>query len=84
MAPSPNAHWKQTTENLPQGCTAAWHAMINGQAVAGIFQLVAGDTHMLCFQVQGDEKPTVERFPGIQQALERANTVLSTRICIPR
>lgn len=84
MANSPQAHWKQTKENLPPGCAAAWHAMIGGRAMAGIFRLMSGDTHMLCYHVMGDPKPTVERFPGIQQAQERANVILSTRVCIPR
>lgn len=84
MAQSHQAHWKQTTHGLPQGCAAAWHAVVNGQTLAGIFRLMSGDTHMLCYHVMGDEKPTVERFPSIQQAQERAGIVLSTRVCLPR
>jgi hypothetical protein len=58
--------------------------MVEGKALAGIFRLMSGDTHMLCYQVMGDPMPTVERFPSVELALERANTVLSTRVCMPR
>lgn len=84
MARAIQAHWKQTTENLPQGCAAAWHAMVKGRALAGIFRLMSGDVHMLCYHVKGDPKPTVERFPSLQQAQDRAGVVLSTRVCVPR
>ena len=84
MAETAQAEWKQTTENLPDGCAAAWHAMVQGRALAGIFRLMSGETHMLCYQVMGDLKPTVERFPSVELALDRANVVLSTRVCMPR
>jgi hypothetical protein len=81
---SRQAEWKQTTEGLPEGCAAALHAIVAGQTLAGIFRLMSGETHMLCYHVMGDVKPTVERLPSIQAAQERANVVLSTRVCMPR
>lgn len=79
-----NPKWKPSTANLPPGCAAAWHAEIGGKTLAGIFRLMAGDVHMLCYQVMGDPKATVERLPTIQEAQDRANVVLSTRLCMPR
>jgi hypothetical protein len=79
-----NPIWKLTTGNLPNGCAAAWHAEIGGRTLAGIFRLMAGDVFMLCYQVMGDPKATVERFCTIQEAQDRANVVLSTRLCMPR
>lgn len=76
--------WKLTTDKLPNGCAAAWHAGIAGKTLAGIFRLMAGDAFMLCYQVMGDPKPTVERFATIQEAQDRANVVLSTRLYMPR
>jgi hypothetical protein len=31
---------------------------VGGQTLAGIFRLMSGETHMLCYHVMVDEKPT--------------------------
>lgn len=63
-----NPSWKVMTLNRPPGCIQAWHAEMRNQTMVCILQLEAGDLHMLCYQLMGDPKPTVKRFPTIQMA----------------
>lgn len=76
--------WVLIAGSLPPGVARAWQAVVDGNAVAGIFEVVEGGTFMLTYHVAGDRKATVERFGSFMLAQERANLVLSTRMVVGR
>jgi hypothetical protein len=76
--------WKECPKPLPPGVARGWMAMDHGVGVCAIFEIMVGETFMLCYQLAGEPKSRVERFPSFTLAQERAATVLSNGTVIPR
>lgn len=83
-SPEKTGGWVLITGDLPHGVARAWQAVIDSNALAGIFEVMEGGTFMLTYHVAGDPKATVERFGTFAQAQERAGLVLSTRMVVGR